>query len=183
MRCMNLPSMFPRTPCGRLRWVLGAVFMSVLMLGCGGGRRASPDTLSAEEKEQIEREIRRTVDEYFEAVKSKDLPNILSFWSNSEDFVHAGDGRIFGGYQEWSSWLKNNIDGADEWLYWNNTDIHVLVLARNAACYTMNFENAAIRNRETQEVRGSWTYVFRKAESGWQVVHSNGTHIGWSYDG
>lgn len=116
------------------------------------------------------------------AAKSKDVEGMLSFWSDSEDFIHAGDGSIFGGYEKWSNWMRSKNDEIDEWLYWNNTDIHVIVLARNAAAYTMNFEFAFIEGGETRKVKGSWTYVFRKTQSSWQVVMSNGTHIGLSYD-
>ena len=180
MTCLTLPSMFRRTSCGRARGTLAAMSLCAFALGCGSERAPSMDTLSTEEQGRIEREIRQTFEQYVEAVKSKDLASILSFWSNSEDFVHAADGRIFGGYREWSTWLRNNE--VDEWLYWNNTEIHVVVLARNAASCTVNFEYAWISDGETQEVQGSWTYVFRKSESGWQVVHSNGTQIGWTYD-
>ena len=64
----------------------------------------------------------------------------------------------------------------------NGSDIHAIVLSRDAAAYTMNFENAFIENVETHKVTGSWTYVFRKSELGWKVVMSNGTHVGLSYD-
>ncbi len=46
----------------------------------------------------------------------------------------------------------------------------------------MNFEFARIEDGETKEVTGSWTYVLRKTAAGWQVVQSNGTHIGFNYD-
>ena len=143
--------------------------------------QAEAGTLSAEEAAQIEREIRQTVDEYVEAVKAKDIPAALSFWSNTADFVHAGDGKIFGGYEEWSSYVANSLEAVDEYLYWNNSDIHVVVLARNAAAYTMNFEVATVTDGEKNEISGSWTYVFRKSESGWQVIQSNGAHVGLNY--
>jgi len=41
---------------------------------------------------------------------------------------------------------------------------------------------AWVKGGQTQEVTGSWTYGFRKTSVGWQVVQSNGTHIGLSYD-
>ena len=153
-------------------------------MGCNSDNSSQSTELPEEVKKKIDLEIRQRVDDYFENVKSKDIEGMLSFWSDSEDFIHAGDGRIFGDYNKWSNWLKNrNRKGTvDEWLYWNNTDIHIIVLSRNAAAYTMNFENAFIENGKTRKVTGSWTYVFRKSESGWQVVMSNGTHIGLSYD-
>ena len=156
----------------------------VLLMGCGNDNSSGSEELTDESKEQIEIEIRQTVDDYFENVKSKNLEAMLSFWSDSEDFIHAADGRVFGGYEKWSNWLidQNKKDTFEEWLYWNNSDIHVIVLSRDAAAYTMNFENAFIENGETRKVTGSWTYVFRKSELGWKVVMSNGTHVGLSYD-
>jgi len=120
------------------------------------------EELSEEEKEQIELEILQTVEDYVEEVKSRDLEGILSFWSDSEDFIHAGDGSIFGGYEKWSNWIRMGIknDVVDEYLYWNNTDIHVIVLARNAAAYIMNFDNAFIENGETRILNSSRTLGF-----------------------
>ena len=156
----------------------------VLLMGCGNDNSSGSEELTDESKEQIEIEIRQTVDDYFENVKSKNLEAMLSFWSDSEDFIHAADGRVFGGYDKWSNWLidQNKKDTFEEWLYWNNSDIHVIVLSKDAAAYTMNFENSFVENGETRKVTGSWTYVFRKSELGWQVVMSNGHHIGLSYD-
>ncbi len=133
-------------------------------------------TMSDAERSRIEQEVRQTVENYVEAVKDADLPKILSFWGDFDDFVHAGDGSIFGDHEKWSAWITDNLP--DEWLYWNNSDIHVAVLAPTAAAYTMNFESAWVKDDQTQEVTGSWTYVFRKTAAGWQVVQSNGTHIG-----
>lgn len=143
---------------------------------------ASSETISEADRARVEREVRQAVVDYVEAVKAKDLPRILSFWGDFDDFVHAGDGRIFGDHDKWTSWLKENTKNTDEWLYWNNTDIHVAVLAQDAAAYTTNFENSYVEDGETHKVTGSWTYVLRKTEAGWQVVHSNGHHIGFSYD-
>jgi ketosteroid isomerase-like protein len=160
------------------------ILVFVLLVGCRIDNSSEPEELSIESMEQIESEIRQTVDDYFENVKSKNLDAMLSFWSDSEDFIHAGDGSVFGGYEKWSNWLtdRNKKGTVEEWLYWNNSDIHVIVLSKDAAAYTMNFENAFIENGETRKVTGSWTYVFRKSELGWQVVMSNGHHIGLSYD-
>ena len=140
----------------------------------------SAQTLSEAERSTIEQEVRQTVQNYVEVVKASDLPKMLSFWGDFDDFVHAGDGRVFGDHDKWTAWMSQNLP--DEWLYWNNSDIHVAVLAQDAASYTMNFEFAFVKDGETQEVTGSWTYVFRKSAVGWQVVQSNGTHIGFSYD-
>lgn len=118
-------------------------------------------TVLVEEREQIDREIRQTVSDYFEAAKAKDVEKLLSFWSDSEDFVIAGDGNVLGGYDKWAAWLVAKMDQIDKWIYWNVDDIHVTILSRNAAAYTMNFDYSFIEQGETREVNGSWTYVFR----------------------
>ncbi len=161
-----------------------SVFLFLFILGCNSDNSLQSTELTVEEKKQLELEISQTVDTYFESVKSRDIAGMLSFWSDSEDFIHAGDGRIFGDYDKWSNWLKDRHSKGivEKYLYWNTSDIHVIVLSKDAAAYTMNFENAFIQNGETREVTGSWTYVLRKSDSGWQVVMSNVTHFGLNYD-
>ena len=121
---------------------------------------SAAQTMSNAERSRIEQEIRQTVQNYVEVVKAKELPKIVAFWGDFDDFVHAGDGRVFGDRAKWTAWIANNLP--DRWLYWNNSDIHVAVLAPNAASYTMNFENSFVKDGETRKVTGSWTYVFRK---------------------
>ena len=140
----------------------------------------SAQTMSNAERGEIEREVRQTVSHYVEAVQAGDLPNMLTFWGDFDDFVHAGDGRIFGDHDKWTTWIAENLP--ERWEYWNNSEIHVAVLADNAASYTMNFETAFWKEGEKVESTGSWTYVFRKTVAGWQVVQSNGHHIGFSYE-
>ena len=159
--------------------------MTVLLLaGCRNGNFSGSEDLTDDTKRQIEIEIKQTVEDYLENAKSKNLEGILSFWSDSEDFVHAGDGNIFGGYQEWSHWLinRNKSGVVEKWLDWNNSDVHIIVLDKNAAAYTTNFEMSFISQGDTTNIRGSWTYVFRRTEAGWKVITSNGTHIGLSYE-
>lgn len=157
--------------------VIAALLAAVALSACAP---AAPQAVTAADKSQIEQDVRETVEDYVEAVKAGELPLILAFWGGFEDFIHAGDGRVFGNHEKWTTWISNNLP--DEWLYWNNSDIHVAVLGPNAAAYTMNFEASFIKDGETQKVTGSWTYVFRKTSAGWQVVQSNGTHVGLSYD-
>lgn len=152
------------------------LFLTVLLVPAWP---SGAQTVTAADRAQIEREVRQTVDAYIAAAQANDLPKILSFWGDFDDFIHAGDGRVFGDRKTWTAWIAENLP--DEWLYWNNSDIHVAVLAPNAAVYTTNFEFAWINAGKKQEVTGSWTYVFRRTQAGWQVVHSNGTHRGLDY--
>lgn len=63
-------------------------------------------------------EVQRTLDDYANAVKRKDLTAMLSFWSDSEDFVLAGDGTILGGYDQWAEVTTQDNDEAAQWLQW-----------------------------------------------------------------
>ena len=114
------------------------------------------DVLSKEVKEQIELEVRQRVDDYFEDVQSKDIKGMLSFWSNSEDFIHAGDGSIFGNYDKWSNWLldRYNKGTVEKWLYWKNSDIHVIVLSKDAAAYTIITRTTFLRFNSCQNWNG-----------------------------
>lgn len=166
------------------KFTIFSLIAFLLLVGCSNSNSSGLEKLTDDLRLQIEMEIRKTVEDYLENVKSKNLEGILSFWSDSEDFVHAGDGSIFGGYEEWSNWLinRNKSGVVEKWLYWNNSDIHVIVLDKNAAAYTTNLEMSFISQGDTTEVTGSWTYVFRRTEAGWKVITSNGTHVGLSYE-
>lgn len=56
--------------------------------------------LTDKEKERIGIEIVNSVDNYIKAITSNDLDKMLAFWSDSEEFIHAGDGVVVGGYKE-----------------------------------------------------------------------------------
>ena len=140
---------------------------------------AESNALSPAQKKQIEREVRQSVTDYFEAFTSGDIEATLAFWGDFEDFVHAGDGRVFGKRDKWIAWLSNNQP--DEYISWGHSDTHVAVLAANAASFTTNFEIVSETDGTEAKVTGSWTYVLRKTSDGWRVVHSNGKHNEFSY--
>ena len=134
------------------------------------------------DKATISSEIEERVQDYVDALKAKDIERVLAFCSDSPRFVHAGDGEIFGGHAKWSALIRDTIEQIDHVLYWNNDDIHIEPLALDAAVYTMNFEAAWVKkDGEKVEFTGSWTYVFQKFGSEWQIIHSNGAHKSLQY--
>ncbi len=66
-------------------------------------------TMLDAERSRIEKEVRQTVQSYVEAVKANDLPTMRAFWGDFDDFVHAGDGRVFGDHDKWTAWLADNL--------------------------------------------------------------------------
>lgn len=165
-----------------IKSILALVAMPVIIFitGCNSTSRPS-SVLSSSEKKKIKSEIIQRVDWYVNAITNNRIEDMLKFWSDSEEFVHAGDGSVFGNYEKWSNHMRNWNDPKRNWLYWNNKDIHVIVLSHDAAVYTMNFENASVLKADTNRVTGSWTYVFRKEGEQWKVIASNGMHRGYNY--
>ena len=133
--------------------------------------------LTEKEAAIIENQIKVRVEEYIESVKVLDFESMLDFWSDSKDFVYAGDGRVLGGYKEWHASMKNFVQTTKQVLSWNNQNIHIKALSDNAASYTMEFEVSFIGVKgDTSHVKGAWTYVFEKSNGKWKVIHTNGTH-------
>jgi ketosteroid isomerase-like protein len=153
------------------------VYMLPLILISGCQSKTGND-ISLEERKAIVKEVTRTAEQYVEAVMGGDLKGMLAFWSDSEDFVFAGDGVIIGGYDELSALLTRSHEETERWLKWESYNVNVAVLSRDAASYTYEFEYAKIKkDGSTLNTRGSWTSVFRKREGVWKVVHANGTHL------
>lgn len=137
------------------------------------------EEMPAVERARIESEVRRTLDEYAESVVAGNQKRIAAFWGDFDDFIHAGDGRVFGDRKDWLAWLAENQP--DKFLSWQYSNIHVAVLGPSAASYTANFKALMVVDGKQSPLTGSWTYVLRKTESGWRVVQSNGKHNEFSY--
>ncbi len=130
-----------------------------------------------QEAEIIKNEIKARVAKYIESVKALDFNSMSNFWSDSKDFVYAGDGRVLGGIKEWKARLQNFSETTRKLLYWNNSNIYIKALAANAASYTMDFEVGFINEQgDTVRNQGAWTYVFEKSKGDWKVIHTNGKH-------
>jgi len=102
-----------------------------------------------------------------------------AFWGDFDDFIHAGDGRVFGNREAWIAWMASNPP--DGMVSWKFSEVHVAVLGGEAASYTANFEVVNVVEGEESTSTGSWTYVLRKTDEGWRVVQSNGKHNNFSY--
>lgn len=157
------------------------LIFSLTTTSCINQEQYNQTELSQEEKEKTSTEIKRAVDNYIKAITSNDLDKMLAFWSDSEEFIHAGDGIVVGGYKEWTNWLRDWFNPEREWLYWKGSNVNTVVLSKEAAVYTYNFEDAYVDGLDTTRVEGAWTFVFRKENNEWKVIASNGAHEGLSY--
>ncbi len=151
---------------------------TIVLSGCGAEGESSA-AMSAEDTARIEAEVRQALEDYGASVLAGDQEQVDAFWGDFADFIHAGDGRVFGDREAWIEWMASNQPDAT--VSWEYSNIHVAVLGPNAASYTANFEVVNVVDGEEETITGSWTYVLRKTDDGWRVVHSNGKHNEFSY--
>lgn len=159
--------------------IAGFATLAIVLSSCKANDDSACVGLSAADTVRIEAEVRQALDDYGASNVAGDWERVDSFWGDFDDFIHAGDGRVFGDRNAWISWMHaNRSNNAVSWEY---SDVHVAVLGANAASYTANFEVVNMVDGEESTITGSWTWVLRKTEDGWRVVHSNGKHNGFSY--
>ena len=161
------------------RSVVVSTCLVIGLCACESDINSMGTDLSAADKAGIESEVRQALENYAAAAIAGDREKLMAFWGDFDDFIHAGDGRIFGGRESWIAWMAAHQP--DETVSWEYSDVHVAVLGGTAASYTANFEVVSIRDGEESTTTGSWTYVLRKTDDGWRVVHSNGKHNEFSY--
>jgi ketosteroid isomerase-like protein len=153
--------------------------LALVLLGCDSDDCPPSISLSAADTARIEEEVRQALDDYAASVVAGDQEQMEAFWGDFDDFIHAGDGRVFGDREAWIAWMASNPpDGIVSWEF---SEVHVAVLGAEAASYTANFELVTVVDGAESTPTGSWTYVLRKTDEGWRVVQSNGKHNDFSY--
>ena len=142
------------------------------------GFALADDQFPPEAREAVRAEIQQVLDNYSNAMLTHNYDAMAAFWSTSEDFVMAGDGRILGGSGAWVKLMDQYYEDYDKYYLWDYQDVHILPLSEESAVATVEFRFRWHTTKdETMSSRGSWTYVFRIENDEWKVVHSNGTHI------
>ena len=152
------------------------VLVAVALLG------SAPDAIGqvSEDpwRQRVVAEVQVVLDGYREAMLSRDYDAMLGFWSDSDDFVFAGDGRILGGFEAWRTETTKHYKATRHWEQWDWQSVHILPLAPSAASATLEARFRWVdTDGLTHNLRGAWTYVFVKSDDGWKVVHTNGTHV------
>ena len=153
-------------------------FLLLALLFFSGCQSKSVRELSLQDRDVIVQEIKQRLEEYRDAVMRRDLEEYLGFWSDSDEFVFAGDGRILGGYEEWAKLTTQHNAETEKWLKWDYGDMHIVVLGQNAATCTTEIEMGKLNvDGSTQNLKVVWTYVFKRHGDVWRVIQTNGTHI------
>ena len=153
------------------------VIISLLISVCACNNPAENE-LTDDVKNEIVQEISAIMNTYSNDVKNWDSDAIDNFWGDYEGFVFAGDGYVLGGHKEWSDLLDEYEKQVDRWLKFEYYDMYIDVLSKNAVSVTSEFEHSRITLKgDTVNIKGVWTYVFKKSDEKWNVVHTNGTHL------
>jgi ketosteroid isomerase-like protein len=147
----------------------------LLVSGCG---QAETKPLSAEEKAAIAGAVEQRVAGYLDAIQRLDLDWILGFWADVDGYVFAGDGELTAGYETHAGQLREDVAGIATINSIVKSNEHIYVLAKDAASYSMEFEwSMTMAAGDTVRSHGAWTYVFKRLDGEWKVVHSGGTHV------
>lgn len=153
-----------------------AVFSVLLFLS--NAQEVSSQTANSKWKLEVKNEINHVLENYRIAMLTRDYDAMISFWSNSADFVMGSDGHIIGGYEDWIAETTRHYENSIKIKQWDWENVHILPLSDSAATVTLEFEFKSVDlNSDIYHAIGSWTYVFKKEDENWKVIHSNGHHI------
>ncbi|MBC2839861.1 nuclear transport factor 2 family protein [Robiginitalea sp. SC105] len=152
------------------------IFSVLLLLVCS--YTALSQTLKPKWEFNVVNDVKHELEKYREAMLTRNYKAMIGFWSNSGDFVMGSDGQIIGGYEDWIAITTGHYQNTKRVEQWDWENVHILPLSELAATVTLEFEFKMVDlNNEIYHAIGSWTYVFRKEDMNWKVIHSNGHHI------
>jgi hypothetical protein len=136
------------------------------------------ETLTLQKVNEIKTEIESIVTDFLH-------PDTLSFEThtalraNVDGYVQGSDGKImFTDYKSYKDAMKQNFESLQRFVDMEATKMFVYVLAIDAAVCTTEFKGKFLNtDGDTIIWNGCWTFVFKKFNGEWKVIHENGTHI------
>ncbi len=91
---------------------IGSACLLVMLCACEANNDPVSDSLSEADVARIEMEVSQALEGYAAAALAGDSVSLLAFWGDFEDFIHAGDGRVFGDREAWHAWMIANAADA-----------------------------------------------------------------------
>ena len=102
-----------------------------------------------------------------------DTDGLLGFFQQSEDLAWAHDGVITQSWADFSEAARQSWSGFGEVDSFAWGDLHIQVLARDAAVVTTTFDFAATDTAGAPiALTGAFTTVWLDTELGWKIVNS-----------
>ncbi len=153
------------------------ISMAAVLLAFGCTAPAT-DELDSVTRETVRSAVEERVLGYFQAMRDSDLEYMLGYYADSDDFVYADFGNPTQGYDEYAAFLRGFIESGMSVTSLEVDPPHIVVLSSTVA--SVNFEYSwtmADADGNPLSAVGAWTYVFKKIDGVWQVVHSTGAHL------
>lgn len=157
----------------KLNPLILTISFSLFIYGC-----KNCDDLSQKENEKVKKEIRQVMLD-FEKVEEDWVSQNIEIRADVEGYVEGLNGQIVATSH---STVRDEIQAAAK----NGTvlidrkisDIHIFPLSINAASCTYLFTDKLLTlEKDTLTTGGHWTFVFKKFENKWKVVHEGGTNL------
>ena len=133
--------------------------------------------MTAADRDQVAATVDQTLSELFESIKQLDLKKYLGFFIENDELVMAADGNIVAGRAAFGDYVKNAFDPVEKINYIDLPHKHIAVLCPDSAVVSIEYdESVTLKTGETNRIRGSWIYVFKRCKGAWKIVHMGGTH-------
>ena len=152
----------------------GCFALLSILTSCGTNKNCE---LSEESKRAIAQEIEIIMDRFFNA-ESMSYSSHVGLRANKEGYLMAGDGGIkYTDYQTYNNAMKESFQNIQRFTEMKRLQTVTYVLANDAATCTTVFESKFLtKSGDTIVNNGCWTFIFKKFDEGWKVIHENGTH-------
>jgi ketosteroid isomerase-like protein len=145
--------------------------MAVLVLA--GACQGPPAEFTEADRAAIEGILAQEFDAYADVVKRIDADGLVGFFQQSGDLAWAHDGVITRSWTDFSEVARQNwsVFGEVESFSWG--DLHIQVLAPNAAVVTTTFDFAATDTAGSPiALTGSFTTVWAETDGEWKIVNA-----------
>ncbi len=152
-----------------------SVAVVLLASGCIPPPEAEMDAAT---KEAVRSAVEERVLGYFQAMRDSDLEYMLGYYADSDDFVYADFGNPTLGYDDYADFLRGFVESGMSITSLEVDPPHIVVLSSSVASSSFEYSwTMADAEGNSLSAVGAWTYVFKKIDGVWQVVHSTGAHL------
>ena len=134
--------------------------------------------MTAADRDSVSASVDKTFSHMVDAIKQLDLEKYLQYYVENDELVMAGDGNLIAGRAAFEDFIKSAFEPVAKINYIKLVQKHIAVLCPDSAAVTIGFdESLDLKTGETNRIRGSWVYVFRRDKGAWKIVHMGGTHV------
>jgi hypothetical protein len=148
--------------------------IALILVSCDANK---DDKLTDQQIIEITKEIESVVNNFFDP-KTLNAATHSALRANNAGYIFAGDGKvIFTDYDSYKEGVELSFENIQRFIELENTKTYVYVLAKDAVTCTTEFQGNYINtSNDTITHNGCWTFVFKKFDNEWKVIHENGTH-------